>query len=157
MKIPQQVIQFAPPAIARPAPFVGLEAGKGKAVYDASKKLVTLEVTAINKGTQPAQLTQFAVADLTWFNQAVPSSKPTGPQAVDTAFPMTVQSDTIAPGATQQVMISMPSDVWIHQQRLLPIGESQLTVTGQLRFQTPNGDKTDVEVDEPLTPTSFKT
>ena len=37
------------------------------------------------------------------------------------------------------------------------VGESQLTVTGQLRFQTANGDKTDVEVDEPLTPTAFTT
>ena len=105
----------------------------------------------------PQQIIQFAVADLTWFNQAVPSAKPAGPQAVDTSYPMTVQSDTIQPGATQQVMISMPSDIWIHQERLLPIGESQLTVTGLLHFQTPNGDKTDVEVDEPLTPTAFTT
>jgi hypothetical protein len=70
---------------------------------------------------------------------------------------MTVQSDTIAPGATQELTVTMPSDVWIHQEKLLPIGESQLTVTGQLRFQTPNGDTTDVEVDEPLTPTAFTT
>lgn len=157
VKIPQQIIQFAPAQIARPAPFVALEAGKGKAVYDADKKLVTLQVNATNNGKVPAQLTHFAVANLTWFNQAVPAAKPSGPQAVDTSYPMTVQSDTIAPGATQQVMISMPSDIWIHQERLLPIGESQLTVTGLLRFQTPNGDKTDVEVDEPLTPTAFTT
>jgi hypothetical protein len=157
VKIPQQIIQFAPPNIARPAPFVSQEAGKGKAIYDASKKQVILQATATNTGTQPAQLTQFAVADLTWYNQAVPAAKPTGPQAVDTSYPMTVQSDTIAPGATQQVTVTMPSDIWIHQERLLPIGESQLTVTGLLRFQTPNGDKTDVEVDEPLTPTAFTT
>jgi methane/ammonia monooxygenase subunit B len=157
VKIPQQIIQFAPAQIARPAPFVALEAGTGKAVYDADKKLVTLQVNATNNGKVPAQLTHFAVANLTWFNQAVPAAKPSGPQAVDTSYPMTVQSDTIAPGATQQVMISMPSDIWIHQERLLPIGESQLTVTGLLRFQTPNGDKTDVEVDEPLTPTAFTT
>jgi methane/ammonia monooxygenase subunit B len=157
VKIPQQIIQFAPAQIARPAPFVALEAGKGKAVYDADKKLVTLQVNATNNGKVPAQLTHFAVANLTWFNQAVPAAKPSGPQAVDTSYPMTVQSDTIAPGATQQVMVSMPSDIWIHQERLLPIGESQLTVTGLLRFQTPNGDKTDVEVDEPLTPTAFTT
>ena len=157
VKIPQQIIQFAPAQIARPAPFVALEAGTGKAVYDADKKLVTVQVNATNNGKVPAQLTQFAVADLTWFNQAVPAAKPSGPQAVDTSYPMTVQSDTIAPGATQQVMVSMPSDIWLHQERLLPIGESQLTVTGLLRFQTPNGDKTDVEVDEPLTPTAFTT
>jgi methane/ammonia monooxygenase subunit B len=157
VKIPQQIIQFAPANIPRPAPFVALEAGTGKAVYDADKKLVTLQVNATNNGQVPAQLTHFAVANLTWFNQAVPAAKPSGPQAVDTSYPMTVQSDTIAPGATQQVMISMPSDIWIHQERLLPIGESQLTVTGLLRFQTPNGDKTDVEVDEPLTPTAFTT
>ncbi|MFL6225196.1 MAG: methane monooxygenase/ammonia monooxygenase subunit B [Actinomycetes bacterium] len=156
-KIPQQIIQFAPANIARPAPFVSPEAGKGKAIYDAGKKQVILEATVTNTDTQPAQLTQFAVADLTWFNQAVPSAKPAGPQAVDTSYPMTVQSDTIAPGATQQVTVTMPSDVWIHQERLLPIGESQLTVTGLLRFQTPNGNKTDVEVDEPLTPTAFTT
>jgi hypothetical protein len=157
VKIPQQIIQFAPPNIERPATFVKVEAGKGKAVYDASKKQVILNVTATNTGDQPAQLTQFAVANLTWFNQAVPTAKPTGPQAVDTSYPMTVSSDTIAPGATQEMSITMPSDIWIHQERLLPIGESQLTVTGQLRFQSANGDKTDVEVDEPLTPTAFTT
>ena len=118
---------------------------------------MSLNVTATNNGDQPAQLTQFSVANLTWYNQAVPAVKPTGPQAVDTSYPMTVQSDTIAPGASQQVTLTMPSDIWIHQERLLPIGESQLTVTGQLRFQTASGDKTDVEVDEPLTPTAFTT
>jgi hypothetical protein len=70
---------------------------------------------------------------------------------------MTVQSDTIAPGASQPITLTMPSDIWIHQERLLPIGESQLTVTGQLRFQTASGEKTDLEVDEPLTPTAFTT
>jgi hypothetical protein len=143
--------------VERPAPFVKLQAGEGKAIYDAAKKQVSLNVTATNTGDQPAQLTQFSVANLTWFNQAVPAAKPPGPQAVDTSYPMTVQSDTIAPGASQQVTLTMPSDIWIHQERLLPIGESQLTVTGQLRFQTANGDKTDVEVDEPLTPTAFTT
>jgi hypothetical protein len=118
---------------------------------------VSLNVTATNTGDQPAQLTQLAVANLTWYNQAVPAAKPTGPQAVDTAYPMTVQSDTVAPGASQQITLTMPSDIWIHQERLLPIGESQLTVTGQLRFQTASGDKSDVEVDEPLTPTAFTT
>jgi methane/ammonia monooxygenase subunit B len=156
-KIPQQIIQFAPPNITRPAPFVNVEPGKGKAIYDDKNKKVILEVTATNTSDQPAALTQFFVADLTWYNQAIPTAKPTGPQAVDTSFPMEVQSGAIAPGATQQVTITMPSDVWIHQQRLLPIGESQLTVTGQLRFVTPNGDKSDVEVDEPLTPTGFTT
>jgi methane/ammonia monooxygenase subunit B len=157
VKIPQQIIQFAPPDVERPAPFVKLTAGQGKAIYDAGKKQVILNVTATNTGDQPAQLTQFSVANLTWFNQAVPAAKPAGPQAVDTAYPMTVQSDTIAPGASQQVTLTMPSDIWIHQERLLPIGESQLTVTGQLRFQTASGDKSDVEADEPLTPTAFTT
>ena len=155
VKIPQQIIQFRPPLNEQPAPFVKVEEGKSKAIADAAAKTVSLQITATNTGKEPAQLTQFAVADLTWFNQAVPSAKPTGPQAVDTAYPMTVQQDTIAPGATQQVNVSMPSDIWIKQERLLPIGESQLTVTGLLRFQTPGGIKTDVEVDEPLTPTSF--
>ena len=157
VKIPQQIIQFAPPDVERPATFIKLQAGEGKAIYDAGKKQVSLNVTATNNGDQPAQLTQFSVANLTWYNQAVPAAKPTGPQAVDTSYPMTVQSDTIAPGASQQVTLTMPSDIWIHQERLLPIGESQLTVTGQLRFQTANGDKTDVEVDEPLTPSAFTT
>jgi hypothetical protein len=97
------------------------------------------------------------VANLTWYNQAVPTAKPSGPQAVDTSYPMTVQTDTVAPGASQNITLTMPSDIWIHQEKLLPIGESQLTVTGQLRFQTASGDTTDVEVDEPLTPTAFTT
>ena len=156
VKIPQQIIQFRPPPIEQPAPLVSIAAGRSKAIYDATAKTVVLQITANNTGKEPAQLTQFAVADLTWFNQAVPTAKPTGPQAVDTAYPMTVQQDTIAPGGSQQITITMPSDIWIKQERLLPIGESQLTVTGLLRFQTPSGAKSDVEVDEPLTPTAFK-
>ncbi len=157
VKIPQQIIQFSPPNLRQPADFVSLEPGQGKAVYNADQKVVTLQVTATNNGTQPAQLTQFHVADLTWYNQAAAAAKPTGTAAVDTTYPMTVQNDTVAPGGSQQVTLVMPSDIWIHQQRLLPVGESQLTVTGLLRFQTPNGNRNDVEVDEPLTPTSFKT
>ncbi len=156
VKIPQQIIQFAPPNLPQPAPFVTIQEGTSKAIYDANAKTVILRVAASNTGKEPAQLTQFAVADLTWFNQAVASARPTGPQAVDTTFPMAVQSDTVAPGGRQELTITMPSDVWIKQQKLLPIGESQLTVTGVLRFQTPTGHRTDVEVDEPLTPTSFK-
>jgi methane/ammonia monooxygenase subunit B len=157
VKIPQQIIQFRPPPIEEPAPTISIAPGQSEAVYDFSTKTVQLKVMARNAGTEPAQLTQFAVADLTWYNQAVPAAKPTGPQAVDTSYPMTVQTDTVAPGGTQEINISMPSDIWIKQERLLPIGESQLTVTGLLRFQTPGGVKTDVEVDEPLRPTSFKT
>jgi methane/ammonia monooxygenase subunit B len=156
VKIPQQIIQFRPPPIEQPAPLVSIAAGKSKAIFDASAKTVVLQVMASNTGKEDVQLSQFAVADLTWFNQALPSSKPTGPQAVDTAYPMTVQPDTIAAGGSQQITITMPSDIWIKQERLLPIGESQLTVTGLLRFQTPGGAKSDVEVDEPLTPTAFK-
>jgi methane/ammonia monooxygenase subunit B len=157
VKIPQQIIQFAPPDINRPAPTVSIDEGKSKAIYDSSAKTVVLQVTAKNDGKTEAQLDRFYVADLTWFNQAVPSSKPTGPQAVDTTYPMTVQPNTIAPGGTQQITITMPSHVWIQQEKLLPIGESQLTVTGLLHFQSPSGgDVSDVEVDEPLTPTSFK-
>jgi methane/ammonia monooxygenase subunit B len=156
VKIPQQIIQFRPPPIQQPAPTVAVVPGQSKAIYDASNKTVVLRVTANNTGKEPAQLTQFAVADLTWFNQAVPSSKPVGPQAADTAYPMTVQPDTVAPGGTQEITVTMPSHVWIQQERLLPIGESQLTVTGLLRFQSPSGTKTDLEVDEPLTPTAFK-
>jgi methane/ammonia monooxygenase subunit B len=157
VKIPQQVIQFSPPDLTQPAPFVTVQPGKSKAIYDADAKIVKLQITANNTGKRQAQVTQLAVAGLTWFNQAVPSAKPTGPQAADTAYPMTVQPDTIAPGGSQQITITMPSDVWIRQERLLPIGESQLTVTGLLRFQTPSGDKADVEVDQPLTPTGFET
>ncbi|HEY2960522.1 MAG TPA: methane monooxygenase/ammonia monooxygenase subunit B [Actinomycetota bacterium] len=157
-KIPQQIIQFAPPDIPRPAPTVSVDEGKSKAIYDANAKQVILQVTAKNEGKTDAQLNRFYVADLTWFNQAVPDSKPTGPQAVDTTYAMNVENDTIAPGGTQDIKITMPSDVWIKQEKLLPIGESQLTVTGLLHFQPTSGggDASDVEVDEPLTPTSFK-
>jgi methane/ammonia monooxygenase subunit B len=157
VKIPQQVIQFSPPDLTQPARFVTVQEGKTKAIYDDRAKTVTLQVMASNTGKQQALLTQFAVADLTWFNQAVPSAKPTGPQARDTAYPMTVLPDTVAPGSSQQITITMPSYVWIEREHLLPVGESQLTVTGLLRFQAPNGNKTDMEVDEPLTPTGFKT
>jgi methane/ammonia monooxygenase subunit B len=157
-KIPQQIIQFAPPELVQPAPTVTVDEGKSKAIYDSNAKTVVLQVTAKNTGKSEVQLSRFYVADLTWFNQAAPSAKPTGPQAVDTTYPMNVQSDTLAPGSSQQITITMPSDVWIKKEKLLPIGESQLTVTGLLHFESKSGgESSDVEVDEPLTPTSFKT
>ena len=137
-KIPQQVIEFAPPVLAQPETIpeaVGIEAS-----FDASSTTVTLQAEVTNNGTSTVELAQFTSSTLTWVNPDVG-------QAELAQGTMTVEpSGSISAGQTATLTLILPDERWVLDQ-LIPTAESQLEIVGLLVFD----DGTFVEVHAPLT------
>jgi methane/ammonia monooxygenase subunit B len=141
-KLPQQIIQFAPPdpAIAN-APVLA-EASVGQARYDSGTRTMTIEADVTNRSDTPINLTQFTTTTLKF-------------TAGGAAGPGTVQvspSPTIEPGtAPTKVTLTMQDPAW-EDEHLVPIGESQLLVSGVMVFEAPGGVKNYTELEANLQP-----
>jgi methane/ammonia monooxygenase subunit B len=140
-KMPQQVIQFAPPepAIAKEAVFA--EASGAGARYDPASKTMTMDVSVTNSGTAPMELKQFNAAYL----------KFTAGQAAGPGVVAVTPSPTVDPGATTRLTMTMRDPVW-EEELLVPIGESQLLVTGVMVFENSEGKRNLTEVEANLQP-----
>ncbi len=140
-KMPLQVIQFAPPqpAIAEEAVFAK-ESG-ATAQYDSATKTMTMQLDVTNTGTAPMELKQFSAAYLSFKagTTAGPGVLVVAPQA------------TVDPGATTKLTLTMKDPVW-EGELLVPIGESQLLVTGILVFENTEGKRNLTEVEANLQP-----
>jgi len=140
-KMPLQVIQFAPPqpAIAEEAVFA--KARGANAQYDSATKTMTMEVDVTNSGAAPMELKQFTAAYLkfTTGTTAGPGVLVAAPQA------------TVDPGATTKLTLTMKDPVW-EEELLVPIGESQLLVTGIMVFENTEGKRNLTEVEANLQP-----
>jgi hypothetical protein len=140
--MPQQIIQFAPPdpAIAKAPVFS--EVGLGTARYDSATETLTIEADVTNTGQTPMNLTQFTTTTLKFTTGTA-----AGPGVV-TVSP----SPTIAPGSSPtRVTLTMKDPAW-EGENLVPIGESQLLVTGILVFETSDGQKNLTEIEANLVP-----
>jgi methane/ammonia monooxygenase subunit B len=142
-KMPQQIIQFAPPEPAIASAPALAEAGVGTATYDKAAQTLTMEVPITNLSDEPVNLTKFTTTTLN-FN--------VGP----TAGPGTVQitpSATLPPGeAPTTVTMTFQGPEW-DDEHLVPIGESQLLISGLLVVETASGEKNYTEVEANLNPT----
>lgn len=142
-KIPQQIFQFAPPdpAIAS-APVFAEVVGLGEAEYDSANQTLTVQAQVTNTGDTPMNLTQFTTTTLRFATGTTP-----GP-GVLTVSP----SPTIAPGAgaPTQLTLTMKDPAW-ETERLVPIGESSLLITGVLVFEA-GGEKNYTELEANLKP-----
>jgi len=140
-KMPLQVIQFAPPqpAIAEEAVFA--KAAGANAQYDSATKTMTMEVDVTNSGSAPMELKEFTAAYLkfTTGTTAGPGVLVAAPQA------------TVDPGATTKLTLTMKDPVW-EEELLVPIGESQLLVTGIMVFENTEGKRNLTEVEANLQP-----
>jgi methane/ammonia monooxygenase subunit B len=140
-KIPQQVVQFAPPtpAIAN-APVLAV-ANVGQAAYDPATETMTIDVDVTNRSDAPINLTQFTTTTLTF-------------TAGGAAGPGTVQvspSPTIEPGSSPtRLTLTMQDPAW-EAEHLVPIGESQLLITGVMTFEG-GGEKNYTELEANLQP-----
>jgi Monooxygenase subunit B protein len=75
---------------------------------------------------------------------------PSAPAATD--IPMTVTpGTTVEPGTTTQMTLALKSNAW-EDEHLLPIGESQLVVTGILVFDDEDATRNLTEVEANLKP-----
>jgi len=140
-KMPLQVIQFAPPAPAIAEEAVFAKARGANAQYDSATKTMTMEVDVTNSGTAPMELKQFAPAYLKFVTGAT-----AGPGVVT----VTPQA-TVEPGATTRLTMTMKDPAW-ENELLVPIGESQLLVTGIMVFETTEGKRNLTEVEANLQP-----
>jgi len=120
VKMPQQVLRFAPQAAAMDATFVTIDAKD--ATYDVESGTVHLTVDVTNTGSTPAAVEAFTTSTLTFG-----LTKDAGPGTVQVT-----PSPVIAPGTTVTMVLSMTDPVW-HKERLMPVGESRMQITGVVR------------------------
>jgi methane/ammonia monooxygenase subunit B len=139
-KMPQQIFQFAPPDPAIASAPVFAEVGLGEAEYDSASQTLTVRTQVTNTGDTPMNLTQFTTTTLRFATGTTP-----GP-GVMTVSP----SPTIAPGAPTEVTMTMKDPAW-ETERLVPIGESSLLITGVLVFEA-GGEKNLTELEANLKP-----
>jgi hypothetical protein len=147
VKIPQQVVQFEPPKTELDAVAPLAELNPQRASLDRATRdlTVTVEVTNISDG--PIQVKEFLTSTLTFVNAGV--GTPSGEQAyIDE---MQVSPSSIAAGQKATVEMVMSGERF-DREHLLPLGESQLTIAGLLRFQDAAGKTASVELEEPLQP-----
>ena len=141
-KMPQQIFQFAPPdpAIAKAPVFA--EAAVGTADYDSGAQTLTIEVPVTNTGQTPMDLAQFTTTTLRWTTGTA-----AGPGVMQVS-----PSATIEPGSSPTMLtLTMKDPVW-ETEHLVPIGESQLLITGILVFETPDGQVNLTELEANLKP-----
>jgi methane/ammonia monooxygenase subunit B len=141
-KMPQQIFQFAPPDPAVASAPVFATVGLGQAAYDAGTETMTIEVPVTNTGQTPMDLTQFTTTTLKFT-----TGTGAGPGVMAVA-----PSATVEPGSSPtSLTLTMKDPAW-EAENLVPIGESQLLVTGVLVFETPDGQKNYTELEANLKP-----
>ena len=139
-KMPQQIFQFAPPDPAIASAPVFAQVALGEAEYDSASQTLTVTTQVTNTGDTPMNLTQFTTTTLRF------ATGTTDGPGVMTVSP----SPTIAPGAPTQVTMTMKDPAW-ETERLVPIGESSLLITGVLVFEA-GGEKNYAEMEANLKP-----
>ena len=63
-------------------------------------------------------------------------------------------SDAIYPNETKSLKLSMRDTVW-EEERMMPIGEALMSVTGVITFKNQDGHVNRMTVQMPLNPSSF--
>jgi methane/ammonia monooxygenase subunit B len=119
-KIPQQVIEFAPPPAEVPevAEAVGISSA-----WEASSGTVTLTFEVTNTSEGDLEVAEFTTSTLRFVNPDVA-------EATGEAAEMTVEpSGSIGEGDTEEVTLTLQDDRWASDQ-LIPSAESQLEISG---------------------------
>jgi methane/ammonia monooxygenase subunit B len=141
-KMPQQIFQFAPPEPAIAEAPVFAEVGLGEAAYDPGTETMTIQVPVTNTGQTPMDLTQFTTTTL----------KFTTGQGAGAGVMNVSPSPTVEPGSAPTTLtLTMKDPAW-EAEHLVPIGESQLLITGVLVFETADGQKNYAELEANLKP-----
>jgi len=147
VKIPQQVVQFTPPATAQDTAPALATVDPQTAAFDPDSKVLTLEVTATNVASGPIELAEFTTSTLTFVPQGGTAIAPAGYRHEIKVSP----SGTIQPGQSSKLTLSLDGKAF-EEQHLVPIGESQLTIAGLMVFKDAAGNRASVEIEEPLRP-----
>lgn len=139
-KIPQQVIEFAPPVLEDQPDFV--TANGLSSTWDEGSDTVTLTVELTNTGEDDMEVAEFTTSTLRFVNPDVQD-------ATGSAAEMTVEpSGSIGAGETQEVTLTLTDERWADDQ-LIPSAESQLEMSGLVLLDS-GGDTDFAEVHAPL-------
>ena len=142
-KLPQQIIQFAPPEPAIASAPVLAQAAVGSATFDSASDTMTIETDITNLSQEPINLTQFTTTTLKFTTGSA-----AGPGTVQVA-----PDSTIEPGsAPTKVTLTIKDPAW-EEEHLVPIGESQLLISGIMVFETAGGETNYTELEANLQPT----
>ncbi len=115
-KMTQQVLRFEPPAADADPIFV--TAKVTDAQFQPKDDTLTFDVEVTNQGEKAATLDAFTTTTLTWAADKTLAVSP---------------STTVAPGETKTLTLAIKDKVWT-KERLMPLNESRLQLTGVLRF-----------------------
>ena len=141
--IPQQVIRFEPPKAHEDPNFVKVSATQ-QAKYDVAEHNLVLPFEVTNTGSSPMTVTGFNTSTLVFSSNASSG----GRQVI------VEPSDAIYPNETKSLTLSMRDTVW-EEERMMPIGEALMSVTGVVTFENQDGQKNRITVQMPLNPSSF--
>ena len=141
--IPQQVIRFEPPKAHEDPNFVKVSATQ-QAKYDVAEHNLVLPFEVTNTGSSPMTVTAFNTSTLVFSSNASSG----GRQVI------VEPSDAIYPNETKSLTLSMRDTVW-EEERMMPIGEALMSVTGVVTFENQDGQKNRITVQMPLNPSSF--
>ena len=140
--IPQQVIRFTPPEAHVDPTFVKISATE-QAKYDVAGHTLVLPFEVTNTGSSPMTVTKFNTSTLVF------SSNASSGRQVNVE-----PSEAIYPNETKSLTLSMRDTVW-EEERMMPIGEALMSVTGVVTFENQEGQKNRITVQMPLNPSSF--
>lgn len=142
-KMPQQVLHFAPDEAVVDAKFVTADAADG--AFNPTTNTVTAKVTVTNTGSSPATVESFMTSTLTF---------PVAEEAGEDRSVQISPATPIAPGETRELTMSITDEVWA-KERLMPVGESRMQLTGVLRLQDEAGHENFVTIQSFVTPSAM--
>lgn len=141
--IPQQVIRFEPPKAHEDPSFVQSKTTE-QAKYDVAEQTLVIPVEVTNTGASAMSVAGFNTSTLEFL-----SHTSHGVRKV-----VVEPNEAILPNETKSLKLSMRDPVW-EEERMMPIGEALMSVTGVVIFKNQEGQKNLVTVQLPLRPTSF--
>ena len=148
VKIPQQVVQFEPPASAQDTAPVLAKVAPKLADYEPNSRKMTIEVEVTNVHSGPINFTQFSTSSLTF---VPPGGSAISPGAYKNEVKVS-PSGPIAPGQTTKLTLFIDGNSFV-EEHLVPTSESQLTIAGLMVFKDATGGGfSSVEIEEPLRP-----
>jgi methane/ammonia monooxygenase subunit B len=147
VKIPQQVVQFAPPdtALDTAAPLAKVD--PLLADYEPDSRQLTMEINVTNVSDSPITLAEYTTSTLTFIPAGGTATVPSGYQQTMQVSP----SGAIQPGQTQKLTFKIDGNSLVDE-HLVPTSESQLTMAGMVVFKDASGKETSNEIEEPLRP-----
>jgi len=147
VKIPQQVVQFAPPETALDSAPQLAKVDPLLADYEPESRQLQFEVNVTNISESPIELAEFTTSTLTFIPQGGSATAPSGYQQQVQVSP----SGAIQPGQTQKLTLKIDGNSLV-EEHLVPTSESQLTIAGLMVFKDSTGKESSNEIEEPLRP-----